>query len=80
MFLMSFTELMSHAMYVKVMALGFIRIKDLRILPNSWKVYKGDKEIKLPNKEFELLKYLAVNPNIVFSKEQLFEKFGDLIT
>ena len=51
-----------------------ICIRDLRILVNSWKVYKGEKEIKLPNREFELLKFFAMNPNIVFSKEQLFEK------
>lgn len=51
-----------------------IQIHDLRILVNSWKVYKGDKEVKFPNREFELLKFFAMNPNIVFSKEQLFEK------
>ena len=51
-----------------------IRIQDIRILVNSWKVYKGEQEIKFPNREFELLKFLAMNPNIVFSKEQLFEK------
>ncbi len=51
-----------------------IRTHDLRILVNSWNVYKGDKEIKFPNREFEILKFLAMNPNIVFSKEQLFEK------
>lgn len=51
-----------------------IRIHDLRILPDSWKVYKGEKEIKLPNREFELLKFFALNPNIVFSKEQLYER------
>lgn len=51
-----------------------IQVYDLRILINSWKVYKGDREIKFPNREFELLKFLAMNPNIVFSKEQLFEK------
>ena len=51
-----------------------INIKDLKILTNSWKVYKAGKEIKLPNREFELLRFLALNPNIVFSKEQLFEK------
>lgn len=51
-----------------------IRVHGLRILVNSWKVYKGDREIKFPNREFELLKFLAMNPNIVFSKEQLFEK------
>ena len=51
-----------------------IRIGDLRILVNSCKVYKGDREIKFPNREFELLRFFAMNPNIVFSKEQLFEK------
>ena len=51
-----------------------IRVHDLRILVNSWKVYKGDREIKVPNREFELLKFFAMNPNIVFSKEQLFEE------
>lgn len=51
-----------------------IRIHDLRILVNSWKVYKGEREIKFPNREFEILKFFAMNPNIVFSKEQIFEK------
>lgn len=51
-----------------------IKIHDLTILTNSWKVYKGDKEIKFPNREFEILKFMAMNPNIVFSKEQIFEK------
>lgn len=51
-----------------------IKIHDLRILVNSWKVYKGEQEIKFPNREFEILKFFAMNPNIVFSKEQIFEK------
>lgn len=51
-----------------------IQVADLRILADGWKVYKGDREIRFPNREFELLKFLATNPNIVFSKEQLFEK------
>ncbi len=51
-----------------------IRIGDLRILLHSWKVYKGEREIKFPNREFEILKFFAMNPNIVFSKEQIFEK------
>lgn len=51
-----------------------IVIGNLRILPDSWKVYKRDREIRMPNREFELLRFLAENPNIVFSKEQLFEK------
>lgn len=48
-------------------------IENLRILIDGWKVYKDGKEIKLPNREFELLKFLALHPNIVFSKEELFE-------
>lgn len=51
-----------------------IVVQDLRIMVNSWKVYKGDKEIKLPNREFEILEFLARNPNVVFSKEQILEK------
>lgn len=47
---------------------------NLRILPDSWKVYKGKEEIHFPNREFELLRFLATNPDIVFSKETLFEK------
>ncbi len=50
-----------------------IRTADLEIYPQSWKVYKAGREIKMPNREFELLKFLAEHPNIVFSKERLFE-------
>ena len=51
-----------------------IRIGDLRIQPDSWRVFKKDKEIRLTNREFELLKFLAQNADIVFSREQLMEK------
>ncbi len=37
------------------------------------KVYKAGRELKMPNREFELLKFLAEHPNIVFSKDRLFE-------
>ena len=50
-----------------------ITIGDVEIFPRSWKVCKGGRELKMPNREFTLLKFLAENPNIVFSKEQLFE-------
>ncbi|NTV78255.1 MAG: response regulator transcription factor [Clostridiales bacterium] len=51
-----------------------IQIGDLQIMVRGYKAWKKDREIKFPNREFELLKFLAMNPNIVFSKEQLFEK------
>lgn len=40
----------------------------------SYKVTKDGQELRFPNKEFELLRFLAQNPNYVYSKEQLFEK------
>lgn len=51
-----------------------IEIGSLKILTKSWKVMKDGEEIHFPNREFELLKYLSMNPNIVFSKEHLFER------
>lgn len=51
-----------------------IVIGDVVIEPRTWKVWKKENELKLPNREFELLRFLAENPNIVFSKEELFEK------
>lgn len=51
-----------------------IKINDLAIHKNAWKVYLGEKEIKMANREFELLVFLAEHPNIVFSKEKLFEQ------
>lgn len=51
-----------------------ITIKQVRILPLSRRVYVKDREVILANKEFELLLFLAKNPNIVFSKETLFDR------
>ncbi|MCI8423676.1 MAG: response regulator transcription factor [Lawsonibacter sp.] len=45
----------------------------LQIFPQSWRVLKNGQEIKMPNREFALLKFLAEHPNTVFSKEKLFE-------
>ena len=53
---------------------GTIQIGNLKIMTLSYKAYRGEQEIKFPNREFELLKFLAMNPDIVFSKEQLFVK------
>ncbi|MGI6721237.1 MAG: response regulator transcription factor [Anaerovoracaceae bacterium] len=51
-----------------------VTVGPLKIMLQNWKVYKNGEEIKLPHREFELLKFLAMNPNIVFSRDQLFEK------
>lgn len=53
---------------------GSIQAANLKILPLSRQVFCGDEEVELANKEFELLYFLASNPNIVFSKEALFDR------
>lgn len=63
-----------------------ISIGRLSINCDSRRVYIENDEIKLANKEFELLVFLASNPNIVFSKDTLLdriwgeESFGDTST
>lgn len=63
-----------------------IRIRGLVIDKASRRVYVNDKEVAFTTKEFDLLAYLASNPNRVFSKEQLYEQIwgmdslGDLPT
>lgn len=49
-------------------------IQNIRLNTESHRVFKNNTEIKLSNREFELLSFLFLNPDIVFSKEQLFEK------
>lgn len=51
----------------------YIEFGNVRINIKSREVYKNGVELKMPVKEFELLHYLASQPNIVFSKEKLFE-------
>jgi two-component system alkaline phosphatase synthesis response regulator PhoP len=48
-----------------------ITIGDLTIDRASYTIKVRDKEINLPKKEFELLFFLAQNPNKVFSREDL---------
>ena len=53
---------------------GAITFGKIKILTKAWRVFIEDEEIKLTNKEFELLLFLATNPNIVFSKDVLLDK------
>ena len=46
----------------------------LRIEKASRRVFIANKEVVLANKEFDLLLFLAQNPNVVFSKDQFFDK------
>lgn len=51
-----------------------IQVKNLLILPKARRVYLSGEELSLANKEFELLLFMAQNPNIVFSKDTLFDR------
>ncbi len=51
-----------------------IEFGDLRINREKYKVYKSDKSISLPRKEFELLNLLASKPDKVFKREKIMEK------
>ena len=53
---------------------GSIQAGSLKILPLSRQVFVDGREVELANKEFELLYFLASNPNIVFSKDTLFDR------
>ena len=46
----------------------------LTVYPKSRRVLISGEEVILVNKEFELLLFLADNPNIVFSKDTLFDR------
>ncbi|WP_194972432.1 response regulator transcription factor [Aquiflexum lacus] len=50
-----------------------IKIKDLTIDRTSYTIDKAGKTITLPKKEFELLYFLAKNPNMVFSRDDLLQ-------
>lgn len=59
-------------------AITSIHIGDLEIQPEAHRVFVGEKEVALANKEFELLLFLAKNRGIVFSKNTLFERVWGL--
>ena len=48
--------------------------RDLTIQPLSRRVFFKKEEVFLTAKEFDLLYYLASNPNVVYSKEEIFDK------
>jgi DNA-binding response OmpR family regulator len=55
-----------------------IVIRGLEILRDSRQVLVNGTEVFLAQKEFDLLLYMAQNPNRVFSREELFENIWGL--
>jgi two-component system alkaline phosphatase synthesis response regulator PhoP len=52
---------------------SLIEIGDLSIDRTSYTLYKGDNQIALPKKEFELLFFLASNPDKVYNRDELLQ-------
>ncbi|AVM68017.1 DNA-binding response regulator [Lachnospiraceae bacterium oral taxon 500] len=63
-----------------------LEVSGLRLIPESRKVFLNDKEVQLTTTEFDLLNFFMETPDIVHSKQKLFEKiwgedeFGDINT
>ncbi len=55
-----------------------IEIRGLKIDKTARRVYVDDEEKAFTTKEFDLLTFLAQNPNHVFTKEELFQKIWDM--
>lgn len=55
-----------------------IESKDMRLDCEGRRVYMGDKEINLTAKEFELLELLILNPNKVYSRENLLKLIWEI--
>lgn len=51
-----------------------IKVDELAIDINNYSAKRGDEDLKLTNKEFEIFKLFLTNPNIVFTKEQIYRQ------
>jgi len=62
----------------KIVSSEVINFRGLEINTSSHKVFVNGKEVQLTTTEYGLLVFFAKNPNIVFSKEHIFETiWGD---
>ena len=55
-----------------------INVGKLSIDTHARRVFVNEKEVTLTNKEFDLLTFLASNPNVVYSKDAIFDKIWGL--
>ena len=79
------------AQYERLTSAGIVKTEEvqaghMRINILTHRVYVDNCEFEFKNKEYELLLFFVSNPDVVFSKEQLYERiwgmdaFGDLKT
>lgn len=50
---------------------SILKVNDLSLDPNTYKVKRGDKNINLSTKEFALLEYLMRNKNVVLTRDKI---------
>ena len=49
------------------------RVKNIRLLPDTFEVVKGDNRVRLGRKEYQILQTLLCHPKKIYTKEELFE-------
>ena len=49
------------------------RVKNIRLLPDTFEVVKGDNRVRLGKKEYQILQTLLCHPKKIYTKEELFE-------
>lgn len=65
---------------------GIIKYDNIEINKNSYEVKVNGKKIELSTREFQILSYMAENPNCVLSREQIYndvwgyDEYGDINT
>lgn len=57
---------------------GMVTAGQLRLDPRSRRVFLGDREVPLKNKEYELLQFFMGNPGQVFDRETLYDRVWGL--
>lgn len=57
-----------------------LRVGGLRLNTETRRVYVDGREVELKNKEYELLHFLLAHPDMVFSREELYERIWGLET
>jgi len=55
-----------------------IALGNIRVNTSTRRVYVDDREVELKNKEYELLLFLMLNADAVFSREQIYERIWGL--
>jgi DNA-binding response OmpR family regulator len=53
---------------------GIIKVKDIVMDNKTHQVWRGNNEIELTKKEFDLLETLLINKNVVLTRDQLIEE------